>query len=94
MRNLAVIGTAGRDRSPLLSVALWEAMKVDLRARIEPADALISGGAAWADHLAVHAYLSGWCSASFAAAGSFAGQPLPGLFQKRGFGCALLPLTV
>jgi len=45
----------------MLTMDLWDAMKADLKARILPSDTLISGGAAWADHLAVHAYLAGWC---------------------------------
>ena len=61
LRRIAVIGTAGRDKSKPMTRALWEAMVDDLRSRLQPGDVLISGGAAWADHLAVHAYLQGWC---------------------------------
>ena len=61
-RKLAVIGTAGRDASKPLNLDLWTAMVDDLQVRILPTDTLVSGGAAWADHLAVHAYLQGWCA--------------------------------
>jgi DNA helicase II / ATP-dependent DNA helicase PcrA len=61
-RHLAIIGTAGRDKSKPMHLPLWEAMTADLKNRILPSDVLISGGAAWADHLAVHAFLEGWCT--------------------------------
>lgn len=61
-RILAVIGTAGRDRSKVMDAALWKVMCDDLRSRLRPSDVLVSGGAAWADHLAVHGFLSGWCA--------------------------------
>lgn len=61
MRKLAVIGTAGRDKSAPMTLQLWEAMTSDLKTRLQPGDVLVSGGAAWADHLAVHAFLRGWC---------------------------------
>jgi hypothetical protein len=60
-RYIAVIGTAGRDRSPLLTKDLWRAMRRDLASRISVDDVLVSGGAAWADHLAVDAFLGGRC---------------------------------
>lgn len=62
-RMIAVIGTAGRDASQPKSKALWQAMCADLRERLTPTDHLISGGAAWSDHLAVHAFTQGWVSA-------------------------------
>jgi hypothetical protein len=61
MKKIAIIGTAGRDKNPLLTLDLWESMKADLYTRVSPTDTVISGGAAWADHLAIYAYLSGWC---------------------------------
>lgn len=63
IRRLAVIGTAGRDKTKVMDVALWRAMCSDLRARVRADDVLVSGGAGWADHLAVHAFLQGWCPA-------------------------------
>lgn len=65
MRNtspmrLAIIGTAGRDRDKPMNAHLWDAMCDDLQQRLLGNEHLISGGAAWADHLAVHAYHSGW----------------------------------
>lgn len=58
-RRLAIIGTAGRDRTKSMDRALWEAMLADARARVQPGDELVSGGAAWADHLAVQLFLEG-----------------------------------
>ncbi|WP_171019814.1 UvrD-helicase domain-containing protein [Hydrogenophaga sp. 2FB] len=58
-RRIAVIGTAGRDKSETMNRVLWDAMVADLRSRVGPDDILVSGGAAWADHLAVHVYLQG-----------------------------------
>ena len=60
-RIVAVIGTAGRDASIDMTRTLWRLMCEDLSKRINPSDHLVSGGAAWADHLAVHAYLNGQC---------------------------------
>lgn len=58
-RRIAVIGTAGRDRNSPLSQSLWLAMCRDVVSQLNADDHLISGGAAWADHLAVYAYISG-----------------------------------
>ena len=60
-RYVAVIGTAGRDKEKSMDKKLWQLMTADLHRRICSADHMVSGGAAWADHLAVHAYLHGWC---------------------------------
>lgn len=49
---LAVIGTAGRDKTVPMTRKLWDSMCTDLAARLEPTDVLVSGGAAWADHIA------------------------------------------
>ncbi|CAN0092274.1 unnamed protein product, partial [Phaeothamnion confervicola] len=62
MPKIALIGTAGRSAAYPLIPELWEAMTADVNSWIEPGDVLVSGGAAWADHLAVHAYLQGWCA--------------------------------
>ena len=60
MIKIAVIGTAGRDKTKPMTHALWVWMVQEARKRI-PRDAhLISGGAAWADHLAVHLFLEGF----------------------------------
>lgn len=59
-RRIAIIGTAGRDKSRPMDSTLWRRMLNDVRGRIELDDALVSGGAAWADHLAVRMYLDGW----------------------------------
>lgn len=61
MRKIAVIGTAGRGRDDPLSGTLWLAMVEDFRGRVRSNDHIFTGGAAWADHLGVHAYLEGWC---------------------------------
>lgn len=66
--TIAIIGTAGRkDDGPRLSAELFQKMTADAAARIatmrqsNPGSdtALISGGAAWADHVAVRLYLDG-----------------------------------
>lgn len=58
-RRLAVIGTAGRDRSRDMGKDLWQAMLQDARSRVQSDDELVSGGAAWADHIAVALFLEG-----------------------------------
>lgn len=58
-RNVAIIGTAGRDKNVPLTSSLWDAMLADARARVTQQDTLVSGGAAWADHLAVALFLEG-----------------------------------
>lgn len=59
IRHVAVIGTAGRDRNSPLSQSLWLAMCNDVMMRLQMDDHVVSGGAAWADHLAVYAYSNG-----------------------------------
>ena len=64
-RRVALIGTAGRDKEHATSMtpALWQAMVTDAQGRVRPTDAVISGGAAWADHLAVRLFLDGHAAA-------------------------------
>jgi len=58
-RRLSIIGTAGRDKDKPLTAALWDAMVADARKRVCLTDTLVSGGAAWADHVAVKLFLDG-----------------------------------
>ena len=58
-RTVAIIGTAGRDKDKPMTTHLWERMVADAKQRVRPDDTLVSGGAAWADHLAVRLYLDG-----------------------------------
>ena len=65
-KSIGIIGTAGRkDDAAKLTKELWGlgAMQVgDLLSSDEGIDTAISGGAAWADHIAVYAYLEGMVS--------------------------------
>ena len=61
-RRLAIIGTAGRDKAMPMTAELWAEMVQDAAGRVHAQDTLISGGAAWADHLAVHLFLEGQCA--------------------------------
>lgn len=56
---IAIIGTAGRDKTEKYTRPLWEAMLKHARTKFVPWKEyhLISGGAAWADHLAVELFL-------------------------------------
>ena len=42
-----------------MSAALWDSMVSDAKKRVTSGDVLVSGGAAWADHLAVKLFLDG-----------------------------------
>ena len=62
MRNIAIIGTAGRkDDAARISKALYDAMHRQSLQAIKDwgCDGAVSGGAAVADHLAVRAFLEG-----------------------------------
>lgn len=58
-RTVAIIGTAGRDKDKPMTAQLWECMVDNARRQVRPNDTLVSGGAAWADHLAVRLFLDG-----------------------------------
>lgn len=59
MYSVAIIGTAGRDKDKPYNSALWEAMFEDATHRFgDKHYGLVSGGAAWADHLAVELFLA------------------------------------
>lgn len=57
VRRIAIIGTAGRDPAQPMTKELWEAMVKDAKTRVDAEDFIFSGGAAWADHLAVELFL-------------------------------------
>lgn len=63
MSKVAIIGTAGRDKSITMTTRLWGWMCDDIASRIDINDHLVSGGAAWADHLAVWMFLKERCNA-------------------------------
>lgn len=62
MLKLAIIGTAGRDKSIQMTRALWNWMCSDIQSRVPVGSHVVSGGAAWADHLAVGLFLCGHAS--------------------------------
>lgn len=83
-RHLAIIGTAGRDKvqQDQMTKELWGAMVADATKRIDPEAFYYSGGAAWADHLAVELFLQGiikhlslWLPAPLNLKGQFEGPP-------------------
>lgn len=57
--KIAIIGTAGRDKTKPMTLALWDWMVADAHERVRKGSHVVSGGAAWADHLAVALFLSG-----------------------------------
>lgn len=56
---IAIIGTAGRDKTKPMTLALWKWMLFDAYNRVPKGSHVVSGGAAWADHLAVSMFLFG-----------------------------------
>lgn len=56
---IAIIGTAGRDKSLTKTRSQWEWMVASAKELVPLGAHLVSGGAAWADHLAVHLMLTG-----------------------------------
>lgn len=59
MKRIAIVGTAGRDKTKPMNWQLWQWMVADAKRKIIKGSHLVSGGAAWADHLAVHLFLIG-----------------------------------
>ncbi len=59
MERIAIIGTAGRDKNLPMDIRLWLWMLEDAKQRVARGSHLVSGGAAWADHLAVALRLCG-----------------------------------
>ena len=57
--RIAIIGTAGRDKAMPMSLDLWLKMVRHATDSIPYGSHVVSGGAAWADHLAVVLFLSG-----------------------------------
>ena len=49
--RVVIFGTAGRDKSRILDRRLWDAMLENARELVPAGSYLISGGAAWANHL-------------------------------------------
>ncbi|CAH6419741.1 Hypothetical protein HVR_LOCUS818 [uncultured virus] len=64
MVKIAVIGTAGRDKSQTYTADLFNRMVVAAKYIMRNLTniTLISGGAAWADHVAVQLFLEGFAS--------------------------------
>jgi hypothetical protein len=57
--RVAIIGTAGRDKTKTMSLGLWDWMCQDALTRIRKGAHVVSGGAAWADHIAVWLFMTG-----------------------------------
>ena len=60
MKRVAIIGTAGRDKGRVYDLNLWCNMWDDALSRFKDGEKyrLVSGGAAWADQLAVELFLA------------------------------------
>jgi len=63
MDKVSIIGTAGRDKNILMTRDHWLWMVDYAKAKIKKGSYLVSGGAAWADHVAVQLFLDGHASA-------------------------------
>lgn len=59
MDKYAIIGTAGRDKTKPMTYQLWKFMIKHAWDHIPKGQHVVSGGAAWADHLAVFLFLEG-----------------------------------
>lgn len=57
--RIAIIGTAGRDKTKPMTLRTWNWMLGLAREIIPEGSHLVSGGAAWADHIAVQLFLEG-----------------------------------
>lgn len=57
--EIAIIGTAGRDKTKPMTKALWDWMIQHAIENTPQGFTAVSGGAAWADHLAVKLFLLG-----------------------------------
>ena len=56
---IAIIGTAGRDKAMPMTLGLWKWMLAHAINNVPEHSHVVSGGAAWADHLAVMLFLIG-----------------------------------
>lgn len=59
MTKIAIIGTAGRDKTKPMNIHLWNWMRRHAKTHVPKGAHLVSGGAAWADHLAVELFITG-----------------------------------
>ena len=57
--KIAIIGTAGRDKSKPMTIQTWNWMLDVSRELVPSGTHLVSGGAAWADHIAVQLFIEG-----------------------------------
>lgn len=57
MTKFAIIGTAGRDKAKPMTRKTWDWMLRTAMEQIPPDSHLVSGGAAWSDHIAVALFL-------------------------------------
>lgn len=60
--KIAIIGTAGRDKTKPMTHELWNWMITSALGLVPKGSHLVSGGAAWDDHLAVALFLNGHAS--------------------------------